>query len=405
MKKFATIDSFQRSTIQLVKQQKFVLAVCNQDFLLDRFQEANKSMEYIQNELRNYLEQKCLKFGRLNFLSNEVLIQMISAVKYPKQLQSFLSQIFYHVHEITLDAENNITQIVSQDREVLDLATPVQTLNKNIEEWLTSLHQSIVLSVKQSILALRPEQALNTAADSYIAQHVGMSLLIADALHFAFQVEEAILKGAPKSLQDLAAAIASRVKQLAQQLLCTSSTQQTQTKTQNLILQASYHLQILNSLAQSAAETLKIDSFEWFRVLKYQIQKPKLDDDAQRGYQRQRTTAASTRHGHGADAEIQASCAQFSHAIGYEYLGNCARLVITPLTEKCFITLARSIQFTKGCILGKRLPRRAPTSLATPFICLRSVGCNERPAEERSRGWVRACVHCSGAWTQRDALD
>ncbi len=62
---------------------KKVIEVWSQEGLLERFQEANKSLEVIQKELSNYLEKKREKFARFYFLSDDDLLEILSQTKDP----------------------------------------------------------------------------------------------------------------------------------------------------------------------------------------------------------------------------------------------------------------------------------------------------------------------------------
>lgn len=81
------------------------MKITNLDGFIERLYELNRTLESIQNELKNYLEKKRELFGRFYFLSNEDLISILSLTKDPSLVQIHLKKIFENIDRIQLNSE------------------------------------------------------------------------------------------------------------------------------------------------------------------------------------------------------------------------------------------------------------------------------------------------------------
>ena len=69
------------------------------------------------------------------------------------------------------------------------------------------------------------------------------------------------------------------------------------------------------------------NGFEWIKQLRYYWQQDPNDEER---------------------FDVQCKCVATVFPYGYEYLGNSLRLVITPLTDKCYMTLMSALKLNLG---------------------------------------------------------
>ncbi|CAJ1432850.1 unnamed protein product [Effrenium voratum] len=308
-KKFRLVDSKWRQAMARLHQNGAALQACSMEGLLETWNNANADLDMVQKGLDDYLETKRGAFARFYFLSNDELLEILSQTKDPLRVQPFLSKVFEAMKKLTFTAELSATQMVSKEGETIDFVSPVHTTGKNVETWMTEVENQMLAAIRE-VIKIGVETYPEIPRTEWVLLQPGQVCLNSSQVHWTAEVEEAIES----------AGLSDYFTKLSDQLMgLVRLVRGDITPLQRMSIGA---LIVIDVHAKDTVEKMARDnitdvfSFEWISQLRYYWE---VDD---------RNTE-----------NLWVRMVQTPFPYGYEYLGNSFRLVITPLTDMCYMTL------------------------------------------------------------------
>jgi dynein heavy chain len=350
-KRFATVDKQWRATMQ--NAQKGVLAVrfCDDMRLLERFKEGNKLLDLVQKGLSEYLETKRAGFSRFYFLSNEELLEILSETKDPLRVQPHLRKCFEGIKSVNFQPDLTITGMFSPENEYIYFVKPVDPKGKNIEHWMCDLKDAMVAGVKNNFMCAARDYVLVSRTD-WMQKWAGQVVLNCSQLYWTREVEELLkLKGNEgcweyyhqlcKQLEDMVILIRGNISKLAR-------------VTVGALAVVDVHARDVQKKIAEAG-VAKVTDFDWISQMRYYWEGGDIEKDL------------------GDLAVIMVSSKRW---YGFEYLGNTFRLVITPLTDKCYLTLMGALQMILGgAPAGPAGTGKTETTKGKNLKCLQTFSC------------------------------
>ena len=314
-KKFRSVDGTWRHTMSQVHSNPNVLKTCKADGRLESLRENNRNLEAVQKELENYLETKRSGFSRFYFLSDDELLSILSETKDPKLVQPHLRKVYENMAAIEFDENKVIHSMFSGEGEQVPFVSPLDPKDKNVEFWMGELEDMMKASVR-AVLKHSMEEYLEIDRNEWVCKHPGQCVLNGSQIHWTREVEESIQKGPEgvKEYFDFSNEQLMKTVELVRGNL---------TKQQSICIGA---LIVIDVHAKDVVEKLvktkvsSIEDFEWISQLRYYWE----------------------------EENCFVKCIQTRFPYGYEYLGNTPRLVITPLTDKCYMTLMGALNLDLG---------------------------------------------------------
>jgi dynein heavy chain len=333
-KMFKTVDGNWKKLITAAVKNTQTLAVIKIPDILELLKEANDMLDVIQKGLNDYLETKRIFFARFFFLSNEELLEILSETKDPTRVQPHLKKCFEGLQSLDMGDTSNldkieITGMMDRGKELVEFTQPVKPAEArgSVEKWLLQVENAMKASVKSVVLKSIPNYT-ECPRTEFVLAWAGQAVLATTGLYWTIETEKAIEEGGAKGIKGYADTCTQQLNDIVQLV------RGKLTKTQRSILGALVTLDVhardvLLDLAEKGVEDK--NDFEWTSQLRYAIE-----------------SGNGGVKGMGDDEQMKCKMINAVLNYGYEYLGNSFRLVVTPLTDRCYRTLMGALHLHFG---------------------------------------------------------
>ena len=341
-KRFAQIDKTWVKIMTKATEQKNVIGFCYDNELLDLLPNLKDQLDQCQKQLQSYLETKRRAFPRFYFVSETVLLDILSQASDPTAIQGNIQSIFDGVSSVTFEkfkpakgeAGQGVMKIVelhSPEGESLPLLEPVPCVG-NVECWLLALVEQMCLTVKENAKQASTEieklQAVLRLFDQCLSTYVAqISLLIVQML-WTQDVQD-FLSGSKSEQKSLREAADRRINELKDMLVEMTRTDMSKTERVNVetLITIHVHQQDVWRAPPGKGDTplrklRDATQFDWLKQARFYFY-PEKD-------------------------EVIIRIADADTVYCNEYLGVKERLVITPLTDRCYITLSQALAMKLG---------------------------------------------------------
>uniref|UniRef100_A0A8C1QBG0 Dynein heavy chain 10, axonemal-like n=1 Tax=Cyprinus carpio TaxID=7962 RepID=A0A8C1QBG0_CYPCA len=323
-KKFDNIDKMFKKIMTDAVKDPGIKRCCLVPNRLADLQNLSDGLERCQKSLNDYLDSKRNAFPRFFFISDDELLSILGSSE-PTCVQEHMIKMYDNIAALRFDTGMNgemvASAMVSAEGEVMELKQPVPAEGR-VEDWMTGvlleMRRTNRLITKEAIYFYNHRK---TRVD-WMLDYQGMVVLAANQVWWTWEVEDVFKRmsqGEKQALKQYAKKMHKQIDDLVRRI--TQPLKKNDRRKINTVL-------IIDVHARDIVDTFVRDSitdareFEWESQLRfYWVKEPD-------------------------ELFVRQCSAQFSY--GYEYMGLNGRLVITPLTDRIYLTLTQALSMFLG---------------------------------------------------------
>uniref|UniRef100_A0A8D2NKF8 Dynein axonemal heavy chain 12 n=1 Tax=Zonotrichia albicollis TaxID=44394 RepID=A0A8D2NKF8_ZONAL len=310
-RQFQTVDRQWREIMKFCAEDPKVLVATSFEGLTEKLQKCNELLDQIMKGLNAYLEKKRLFFPRFFFLSNDEMLEILSETKDPLRVQPHLKKCFEGIAKLDFLRNLDIKGMCSSEGERVTLVSNISTSEARgaVEKWLIQV-EDVMLRTVRDVIARSRMAYLETERKRWVLEWPGQVVLCVSQMYWTSEVHEVLLHGS-QGLKGYYDALQLQLNDIVE-LVRGKLSKQTRITLGALVT--------LDVHARDVIKEMIGSDFQWLAQLRYYWQ----------------------------NENVRVCIINCNVKYAYEYLGNSPRLVITPLTDRCYRTLIGAFYLNLG---------------------------------------------------------
>ncbi|XP_071781183.2 cytoplasmic dynein 2 heavy chain 1 [Centroberyx gerrardi] len=314
--RFKRVDEDFRSIMSDVQRDSRVVSLSSRAGIRNSLVTILDQLQRCQKSLNEFLEEKRSAFPRFYFIGDDDLLEILGQATNPAVIQSHLKKLFAGINSVEFDEQcQHIVAMCSLEGEMVPLRNLIRISN-NVEVWLSELSAEMKETLKHLLY-----ECVSAGKKGEVdpSRYPSQILCLAEQIQFTEDMERALRE---QNLQQLEVELNAKLEHYT--TVDTSSDDHTnssvlQLKLKALILDIIHNISVVKQLSHTGVSST--DAWAWRKQLRFYMGPDKC-------------------------CNIHMVDAQFSYT--YEYQGNAAKLVHTPLTDKCYLTLTQAMKMGLG---------------------------------------------------------
>ena len=303
-----------------------VVEACNLEERQERLDKMLEELELCEKALQDYLDTKRVAFPRFYFVAPADLLDILSKGTNPQLIIRHLPKCFDTVSNLEFKPDDKggpskmAIGMYSKEKEYVKFASEC-SCDGPVETWLQTVVDSMRKGLSSEFKKAIPEYEEQERKTWLFNNSVQMTVAVS-RVYFTSEINEAMEALEDGNDEALKEEYNRQVDQL-KDLIVIINGELTKNERKKLITLCTIDVHARDCVARLIDERVEAgDCFQWQSQLRY------IQDEKTR--------------------ELQVDICDAEIKYCYEYIGNCGCLCITPLTDRCYITLTQAQRLVLG---------------------------------------------------------